>query len=601
VITDWLIVRRLAAELEPSLRGARVRGGGLLEDGRFALELGRASGRRGGNLLAVDAFGPLPIVTLEDGEPPAKAGGWAGAIVRSLEGRRIERIQARRGDRLIAIDCASNSRFGVSDRVRLVLELVPRFGNLVLLKDDTVIAAAKEFTRAENARRATLVGEPYEPPPLPAIGNARDSTSSVSGEAAGPGEPAVAAAFATLAAGGAGESTLKAAARALRGAVPLLPALVAESFAAEAARLPVHDGEALGARVLARARALVEATAGEPAGLGDIFVYREGGAIRQCHVVPLHQFAALECERVPALLPVLFGAERAERTKRRAGAGEQARNALRARSRKRLDALTRERAVLERERADAESRERLRQCGEALYAYGAQLAPGATSFVPPDGSGLPIALDPALDAKANAAAYFKRYRKATAKLVHTAARLAALESELSAAEQLAWEIDTAPADVLGELRDALDAAERRRPKRREPQHALGPRVVPLADDARLLIGRSPRTNAEVTFRSARPGDLWFHARQIPGAHVILQIDGSRNATEDELRSAAEAAAYHSKGRERPKVDVDYTERKHVRKQRDAAAGLVWYTDARTLRVTPIDSAAAGIAELPAGR
>ncbi len=591
VITDWLIVRRLAAELEPSLRGARISAGGFLDDGRFALELGRASGRGGGNLLAIDAFGPLPLVTLESGVPPLKAGGWAGAIVRSLSGKRIERVRARRGDRLIAIDCAASSRFGVSDRVRLVLELVPRFGNLVLLKDDTVIAAAKEFTRAENPRRATLVGEPYEPPPLAGGASGAGSTSI---EEAAPAEAAVAAAFGALAAGG-GDSALKAATRALRGAVPLLPALVAESFSAEAARLPVHDGEVLGARVLARARALVEATAGEPTGLGDIFVYREDGAIRQCHVVPLHQFAELQCERVPALLPVLFGAERAERTKRRAGTDEQARSVLRARSRKRLEALTRERAVLQRERADAESRERLRQCGEALYAYGAELAPGATSFLPPDGSALPIALDPALDAKANAAAYFKRYRKATAKLAHTAQRLTALEGELAAAEQLAWEIDTAPPDVLGELRDALDAAERRRPKRREPQHALGPRVVPLGGDARLLIGRSPRTNAEVTFRSARPGDLWFHARQIPGAHVILQIDGARAATEDELRSAAEAAAYHSKGRERPKVDVDYTERKHVRKQRDAAAGLVWYTDARTLRVTPIDRAA-GAAE-----
>ena len=79
MITDWLIVRRLAAELEPLLRGARISGGGFLEDGRFALELGRASGRGGGNLLAVDAFGPLPVVTLETGVPPPKAGGWAGA------------------------------------------------------------------------------------------------------------------------------------------------------------------------------------------------------------------------------------------------------------------------------------------------------------------------------------------------------------------------------------------------------------------------------------------------------------------------------------------------------------------------------------------
>ncbi len=578
MVTDWLIIRRLAAELEPLLRGARIRGGGFLDDGRFALELGRASGRHGGNLLVVDAFGPIPLVTLEDGEPPAKAGGWAGAIVRSLSGRRIERVRARRGDRLIAFDCASNSRFGVADRARLVLELVPRFGNLVLLKDDSVIAAAKEFTRAENPRRATLVGEPYEPPPLAGI------------PAPASGEASAEAAFAALASGG--ESARKAAIRALRGAVPLVPALVAESIVAEAARLPAIDGHALGARMLARARALVEATEGEPAGIGDVFVYREGGAVRQCHVVPLHQFAALECERVPALLPVLFGAERAERTKRRAGTDEQARGALRARSRKRLDALAHERALIERERADAESRERLRHCGEALYAYGAEIAPGATAFIPPDGSESPIALDPALDAKANAAAYFKRYRKASAKLVHTAERLAALEGELAAAEQLAWEIDTAPPDVLGELRDALDTAERRRGKRRERPHALGPRIVVLGEDARLLIGRSPRTNAEVTFRTARPGDLWFHARQIPGAHVVLQIDGGRSATEEELCRAAEAAAYHSKGRERPKVDVDYTERKHVRKQRDAAAGLVWYTDARTLLVTPIDRAAA---------
>lgn len=578
-----MIVRRLAAELEPSLRGARISGGGFLADGRFALELGRASGRHGGNLLAVDAFGPIPLLTLEDGQPPAKAGGWAGAIVRGLSGRRIERVRARRGDRLIAIDCASTSRFGVPDRVRLVLELVPRFGNLVLLKDDAVIAAAKEFTRAENPRRATLVGQPYEPPP-PASVSSDGATKA--GNVAG-GDGAVEEAFAVLAAGSGGEPARKAAARALRSAVPLVPALVAESLVAEAAGLPVLDRRVLGARMVARARALVAATEGEPSGLGDVFVYREGGAIRQCHLVPLHQFATLECERVAALVPVLFGAERAERTKRRAGADEQVRGRLRARALKRLEALARERALLARERADAESRERLRRCGEALYAYCAEIAPGATAFVPPTEPDFAITLDPALDAKANAAAYFKRYRKATAKLVHTAERLASLEGEVAAAEQLAWEIDTASPDVLGELRDELDAAEHRRGKRRERPHALGPRIVPLGDDARLLIGRSPRTNADVTFRAARPDDLWFHARGIPGAHVVLQIDGTRAATGEELRGAAEAAAYHSKGRERPKVDVDYTERKRVRKQRQAAAGLVWYTDARTLLVTPL--------------
>ena len=99
--------------------------------------------------------------------------------------------------------------------------------------------------------------------------------------------------------------------------------------------------------------------------------------------------------------------------------------------------------------------------------------------------------------------------------------------------------------------------------------------------ARIIVGRSPRENVEVTFRLARPDDLWFHARGIPGSHVVLQAPPGAAPGDSDLDAAADLAAQHSRARTAPRVEVDYTERKYVRRQRDAAPGLVWYTNART--------------------
>jgi len=99
--------------------------------------------------------------------------------------------------------------------------------------------------------------------------------------------------------------------------------------------------------------------------------------------------------------------------------------------------------------------------------------------------------------------------------------------------------------------------------------------------ARIFVGRSPRENVEVTFRIARPDDLWFHARGIPGSHVVLQAPPGAAPDDADLTAAADLAARHSRAAQAPRVEIDFTERKYVRKQRDAAPGLVWYTNARS--------------------
>ncbi len=89
----------------------------------------------------------------------------------------------------------------------------------------------------------------------------------------------------------------------------------------------------------------------------------------------------------------------------------------------------------------------------------------------------------------------------------------------------------------------------------------------------------------MTFKLAAPDDPWFHARGMPGAHVILKTDG-RSPAQTDVESAAAVAAYFSQGRNAASVPVDVTARRHVRKPKGAKPGMVVYRQERTLTVAP---------------
>ncbi len=518
--TDWILVRRMAAELERALQGARVTDVGLLDDGRVAVRFSRS---RGAPTLAIDAFGSPPAAVLTAAEPSVgPEPGWLRAAATTLRGTRLAEVRARHGDRVLVLGFASSSRFGVESAFRLVLELVPRYGNVVLLRDRLVIAAAKQFSPAENEARAVQVGLPYEPPPLP---HGRD------------------------------------------GSFPIVPRVL--EACAEREGRPA-------AEVLAQAEAAAAAD-------GPVHVYRSAGTVAAAHVVPLAQHEGLEHALCPSLLDVLAQARDESLTAQRGDAAARRRASFLARLGKRARATAAEvDAVVARIAGEAE-RDALRRSGDALYTHGLEVPAGSASFVPPTDPELTVALDPELDAKANAQAYYARYRKATAALPHLERRRAVLEARRAALEELAFEAERADGATLAELEAELDALEGRTPARAAP--ATTKRRPPMRlerpSGARIYVGRSPRENAEVTFRIARPDDLWFHARGVPGSHVVLQLPPGAEPGDEDLDAAADLAATHSKARHAPRVEIDYTERKHVRKQRDAGAGLVWYTNART--------------------
>lgn len=258
----------------------------------------------------------------------------------------------------------------------------------------------------------------------------------------------------------------------------------------------------------------------------------------------------------------------------------------RARLERRCEAL--ERSLHQGARADE-----LRQSGEWILGYAHSIEPGQTELLAETGEGkaMRIPLDPTMSAVDNAQAYFARYRKAQRAAMDGPDRLARSRLALRDLEQL--DIDLRLATNRPEVEAvgaALTEAGYLRAKGSKPRLAQGvPKAKPLsmttADGLTILVGRNSRQNDEVTFRRARANDWWFHARGVPGAHVIVR-SGALALPPDTIRRAAELAAHFSRLQDEPNVPVDYTRRRNVRRIPGAAPGLVTYSREQTIRVTP---------------
>jgi predicted ribosome quality control (RQC) complex YloA/Tae2 family protein len=134
--------------------------------------------------------------------------------------------------------------------------------------------------------------------------------------------------------------------------------------------------------------------------------------------------------------------------------------------------------------------------------------------------------------------------------------------------------------------EALEALAGRfapRPTPRRKAHGEGgPRRFVSADGWEILVGRNARENDRLTFRLAKGADLWLHARGASGSHVVVPAPRGKSAPPDTLVDAATLAAHYSEARGRPRVEVDYTQARYVRKPRKASPGTVTLIRSKTL-------------------
>ena len=243
----------------------------------------------------------------------------------------------------------------------------------------------------------------------------------------------------------------------------------------------------------------------------------------------------------------------------------------------------------EKELLATENAEEFRQKGELLTTFLHQVPNDQDQVVLDNyytNQPITIALDKALTPNQNAQKYFKRYQKLKEAVKYLTDLIEETKATILYLESVETVLNQAGLDEIAEIREELIETGFIRRRQREKLHKRKKPEKYLASDGKTIIyvGRNNLQNDELTFKMARKDELWFHAKDIPGSHVV--ISGNLDPSDEVKTDAAELAAYYSKGRLSNLVQVDMIQVKKLNKPTGGKPGFVTYTGQKTLRVTP---------------
>ena len=210
-----------------------------------------------------------------------------------------------------------------------------------------------------------------------------------------------------------------------------------------------------------------------------------------------------------------------------------------------------------------------------------------------------IPLDRQLTPGENAQRYYKKYQKlkatrdmAIVQREQTLSERNYLEGQLDNLTKCTAENELS--ELIEELKEQGYIKRDKGGKKKMKLAASKPMHFVSSTGADIYVGKNNRQNDELTLRFASPNDIWMHAKNIPGSHVIVK--GANEQDTATMTEAALLAAYYSRARGSENVAVDYTPRKYVKKPAGAKPGMVIYTTNKTAYVTPSEEAVAGLKE-----
>ena len=479
-----------------------------------------------------------------------------------LVGAILEDVTQCGFDRVVRLAFRGFDEMGYAASRVLYAELMGKYSNLILTDEkDKIIAVAKPIDFADSDIRQLLPGLTYAPPPAPdkrsPFGVSKEEFLSLT-----VAYPATRGAVRFLTDTFAGTATVVAREIVFRATGSIDSALyetdasvLYETFFSHFAALSEGD----------ITPCLVRDGEGNPIAYG----YTEYRHLEGC--------ARQRCDTLAALFDAYFG-EKDRYERLRARGADLVRLVSHTRSR-----LAKKLALQEAELADSERGEEYRRMGDLITAEIYRLKRGCASFVATDYEQDPpapvtVTLDTRLSPAANAQRYYKLYSKAKTAKEMLAKQITVTREELAYIESVESFLSQAETETdLLEIRDELSrAGYGARMKKHPPLKAVKARHITYASPSgyTVLCGKNNLQNELLTFRTADKGDLWFHAKGVPGSHVILVCGGEEPAAED-YTFAAEIAAAHSAATG-DLVAVDYTRVKNVKKPPASRPGYVIY-------------------------
>lgn len=492
-------------------------------------------------LSAHPVFGRVQITTA-DFQNPQTPNTFTMIMRKYLQGAVIESITQVENDRILEIAFSNKNEIGDNIKVTLVVEIMGKHSNIILIDkaENRIIESIKHIGFSQNSYRTILPGSTYLAPPKTEAKN----PFTVSDEKL----------FELL-------QTEDLAPRNLQKLFQGLGRDTAENLAAQLSNDKLKQFRAFFARPC------------------------QPNMTDKSFAAVLFDKSDKQFDSLSELLDVFYQ-DKAERDR----VNQQSSDLIH-RVQTELDKNIKKLGKQEKELLATENAEEFRQKGELLTTY-LTLVPNNQDQVELDNyytnEKIVIALDKSLTPSQNAQRYFKKYQKLKEAVKHLTGLIQETKDTITYLESVETALNHASIYDIEDIREELVETGFVKRRTRDKRHKRKKPEQYLASDGKtiIMVGRNNLQNDELTFKMAKKGELWFHAKDIPGSHVLIK--DNLNPSDEVITDAAELAAYYSKARLSNLVQVDMIEAKKLNKPTGGKPGFVTYTGQKTLRVTPTE-------------
>lgn len=571
---DGAFLYLTAAEIRNSLVGSRIEK--IMEPSREEIVLAMRSPQGGRKLLlSANANSPRLHFTELSLENPKQPPMFCMLMRKHLGSGRLVAVRQNGLDRVLSLDFETVNELGDKTIVSLVIEIMGRHSNIILVNEQgRVIDAIKRIGEDVSSVRLVLPGIQYASPPP------QDKLNLLTAD-----DGEIMRRFA--------EQKTTDVPKALMGTLEGISPLLARELSYRALKGQEIAKDLLSdfyrTRIAGEIAALRRLLSEEAAAV--TVVMDEERKIRDFTLMDITQYgSSVRKKSYPTCSALLdsFYAERDQVSRMKQRSHDLLKLLVNATER-----ISRKLALQAEERKECENRDRYKMYGDLLSANLYSLQKGDRSatvfnFYEADSPEITIELDPRLTPVQNAQKYYAEYRKAATAEEKLKELMEKGEQELAYLDSVFDAVTrTQGESELFEIKQELTEQGYIRASRQKgkPPKGQPPLRYRSSDGFSILCGRNNKQNDQLTLKTAKKTDIWFHTQGIPGSHVILETEG-KPVPDRTLTEAAMIAAFNSKGRASAKVAVDYTLVKYVKKPNGAKPGMVIFTDNQTAYVTP---------------
>lgn len=556
---DGIIIANIVHELNRNLLDGRINKIAQPETDELLLTIKTPGGQR---RLSISASASLPLIYLTEGNKPSPmtAPNFCMLLRKHINNGRITKIWQPKLERIIHFEIEHLDELGDLCKKELIVEIMGKHSNIIFCNEDgTIIDSIKHVSSQMSSVREVLPGRTYF---IPDTMEKSDPLSvsfaefqRVLTEKPMPLAKAVYTSF--------------------TGISPVVAEEICYLSGIDSALTPRELSEDLLTHLYRQFTLYFEEVT---AGHFSPAIYYHGAEPKEFSALPLTHFSQYlrkEYDSISRLLEDYY-AEKNTLTRIRQKSVDLRRVVQTAleRNRKKYD-------LQAKQLRDTENREKFKVYGELIHTYGYNLEPGAKKLEALNyytNEMITIPLDSTKTPQENALKYFEKYNKQKRTFEALTSLIEETRDDISYLESVSNALDIALSeDDLTQIKEELIESGyiRRKFTKKKVKITSKPFHYLSSDGYHIYVGKNNLQNEELTFHFASGNDWWFHAKGIPGSHVIVKTNGEE-LPDRTFEEAGKLAAYYSKNRGSEKIEIDYIEKKHVKKPKGGKPGFVVY-------------------------